>query len=622
MAIFYCKIPTLNAYRLSMKRLITLLSTVTLAYAEVPSTLLLEAEQFAKKGGWMVDTQFIESMGSPYLNAHGLGKPVADAETTIKIASAGNYTVWVRTIDWSERLKRAEGAGRFTLAVNGKPLSTELGKGASSWAWEKAGMVDLPVGDASVLLKDSTGFNARVDAILFTTDPSYAPPVACGLEQRIAWKIPGAPKAIEAAGDFDLVVVGGGYGGIGAAVAAARFGAKVALIQDRMVLGGNGSSEIRVWAMGNTPASEYKMAEIVLEFADKAKTSPAPAEQFGDDKKDKIVRAEKNITLFLGHRAYGLDMAKGSISAINILEVETGALKKISGKLFADCTGHGFIGQWAKADSTMADKGRMGMSNMWDWKNQTTPVSFPEQPWMLKLTEKDFPYPRRGLAEWFWESGFDRHPIKELEITRDWNLVAAYSAFSAMKNHGAFADRDPEKHANAEMTWLAYIGGTRETQQLLGDVVLNGSDIESRKEFDDACVLTTWSIDLHYPEQKYVQANPEHPFISKAVHRQAVDKRIGYPIPYRCFYSRNLPNLFMAGRNISVDRDALGTIRVMKTIGMMGVCVGRSAALSLVHQCNPRDIYAKHLDQAKSLWKLPGEQRYASLKELNESLGK
>lgn len=605
-----------------MHRLLVILLSASFAYAEAPSTILLEAEQFARKGGWMMDTQFIESVGSPYLNAHGLGKPVADAEATVRITSAGNFTVWVRTIDWSERLKRAEGAGRFSLSVNGKTLGTEMGKGDPAWAWEKAGIVSLPVADATVTLKDLTGFNARVDAVLFTTDPSFAPPAACGLEQRIAWKIPGAPTAIEAAGDYDLVVVGGGYGGIGAAVSAARLGAKVALIQDRMVLGGNGSSEVRVWAMGNTPPSEYKLADIVLEFADKAKTSPAPAEEFGDDIKDKVVRAEKNITLFLGHRAYGLDMAKGGISAINVLEVETGALKKISGKLFADCTGHGFIGQWAKADLTMVDKGRMGMSNMWDWKNQATPVAFPAQPWMLALTAKDFPYPRRGLAEWFWESGFDRHPIDELEITRDWNLVSAYSAFSAMKNHGAFAERDPQQHANAEMTWLAYIGGTRETQQLLGDVVLKGADIESKREFDDACVLTTWSIDLHVPAEKYVQGNPQHPYISRAIHRHAVDKRVGYPIPYRCFYSRNVPNLFMAGRNISVDRDALGTIRVMKTIGMMGVCVGRSAALCRVYQCSPRDIYARHLNEAKQLWKLPGAQRYASLDELGKSIGK
>jgi len=599
------------------------LTTVFLALssAAFADSFVIEAEQFAQKGGWMVDTQFIETMGSPYLLAHGMGKPVADASTKADVPRDGTYQVWVRTIDWTKRLKRADSAGTFSVSVNGTDLGTVLGQGNANWSWIKAGTTALKKGQVEVKLKDLTGFDGRVDAILFSSDASFTPPEKCLLEDRAAWKIAGAPAAIEDAGSYDLVVVGGGYGGMGAAISAARLGAKVALIQNRKVLGGNGSSEIRVWAMGNTPPSEYALADIVNEFQDSAKASPAPAEQFEDEKKEKIVRAEKNISLFLGHHAYGLDMKNGSISAVNVLEVETGKTRKISGVLFADCTGHGFIGQWAKADSTMADKGRMGMSNMWMWENRDQPVAFPPQKWMLSLTEKDFPHPRRGHAEWFWESGFDRHPIEELEVTRDWNLISAYSAFSAMKNYGAHAARDPHQHANAEMTWLAYVGGTRETQQLLGDVVLSGQNIEKDKtEFPDGCVLTTWSIDLHIPEKKYVQGNPEHPFISKAIHRHAIDKRVGYPIPYRCFYSRNVPNLYMAGRNISVDRDALGTIRVMNTIGMMGVCVGRSAALCRVHNCSPRDIYTKHLDQAKSLWKLSGAQRYASFSELKQSL--
>jgi hypothetical protein len=590
----------------------------SLAHAD---SFLVEAEQFSQKGGWMVDTQFIETMGSPYLIAHGMGKPVADATTAVNVPGDGNYQVWVRTIDWTKRLKRNDSAGTFSVSVNGKDLGTVLGQGNTAWSWVKAGKVDLKKGQAELALKDLTGFDGRVDAILFSSEASFTPPEKCMLQDRSSWKIAGAPAAIEDAGTYDLVVVGGGYGGMGAAISAARLGAKVALIQNRKVLGGNGSSEVRVWAKGDTPPSEYALSDIVNEFQDDAKASPAPAEQFEDEKKEKIVRAEKNITLFLGHHAYGLDLKGGAISAVNVLEVESGKNKKISGVLFADCTGHGFIGQWAKADSTMEEKGRMGMSNMWMWENRDKPVAFPPQKWMLSLTEKDFPHPRRGHAEWFWESGFDRHPIEELEITRDWNLISAYSAFSAMKNYGAHSARDPQQHANADMVWLAYVGGTRETQQLLGDVILSGANIEKDKTvFPDGCVLTTWSIDLHIPEQKYVQGNPEHPFISKAIHRHAIDKRIGYPIPYRCFYSRNVPNLFMAGRNISVDRDALGTIRVMNTIGMMGVCVGRSAALCRVHDCLPRDIYAKHLDQAKHLWKLPGKERFASLTEMKKAL--
>ncbi len=587
-------------------------------------TFLVEAEQFAEKGGWGIDTQFVESMGSPYLIAHGLGKPVADATTEVTVPEDGNYRVWVRTIDWTKRLGRPESAGRFQLSIDGQPLVAELGKEDKKWTWQPAGKVDLKAGKAKLALKDLTGFDGRADAILFSSDAAFTPPADATFEARTAWKIPGVPSAIEDAGNFDLVVVGGGYGGIGAAVSAARMGAKVALIQNRDVLGGNGSSEIRVWAMGNYPASEYPLADIIREVEDKAIASPAPAEEFVDDKKEKVVRAEKNITLFLGHHAYGVDMKEGKIAAVKAIDIEGGKIKRITGKLFSDCTGHGFIGLWSGADTTMEAKGRMGMSNMWIWENQAEPVAFAEQPWMMKFKESDFPYPRLrhgfGHAEWFWESGFDDHPINDLESIRDTNLLAAFSAWNAMKNHAVYAARDPDGHKKAALTWLAYVGGTRETLQILGDVVLSGEDIIKQKAFDDATVRTTWSIDLHYPVDKYKNAIPGRPFISRAVHGKGVDKNVGYPIPYRTLYSRNVPNLFMAGRNISVNRDALGTIRVMKTIGMMGVTIGRAAALATAKDCTPRQIYSEHLDEVKSLWRLPGAKRFENLNELQKSL--
>jgi hypothetical protein len=583
-------------------------------------TVLVEAEQFAEKGGWQVDTQFIESMGSPYLIAHGLGKPVANASTEVEIKDAGSYRIWVRTLDWTKRLGRAPGAGGFELLVNGKKAGETLGVGPDSWTWQPAAKVNLPAGKTALALRDLTGFNGRVDAVLLSDDPNFVPPQKNHVADRATWKFRGAPGTGQTLDDFDLVVVGGGYGGLGASISAARMGAKVALIQNREVLGGNGSSEIRVWAKGDLPPSDYPLADIVREIQDKAKASPAPAEEFVDGKKEQVVRAEKNITLLLGHHAYGLEMTEGKIAAVKVLEVGTGQIKRIGGKFFADCTGHGFIGEWAGADRTVTEKGRMGMSNMWMWENTDGPVAFPEQPWMLAFDTKSFPYPRRGHAEWFWESGFDKHPVRELEITRDWNLVASFSAWNAIKNRKAHAERDPDGHAKAQLSWLAYVGGTRETQQLLGDVVLTGDDVISKKDFPDAVVRTTWSIDLHYPQEEYVPSLPEHPFIARAVHGKGVDKSVGYPIPYRCFYSRNVPNLFMAGRNISVERKALGTIRVMNTIGMMGVTVGRAAALATVRDCSPREIFSKHLGEAKSLWRMPGDQRYDKLDELRNAL--
>lgn len=590
------------------------------ARGETADRLVVEAEQFSKHGGWSVDTQFIETMGSPYLLAHGLGSPVADATTQVTIPTSGTYRVWVRTMDWSEALGRPGGAGRFSLSIGGKAVGGELGEGAPTWQWQEAGEVALEKGVTEISLKDLTGFNGRVDAIYLARGADAAPPEKCMLEDRVAWGIPGAPSAIEDSGDFDLVVIGGGYGGLGAAISASRMGCKVALIQNREVLGGNGSSEVRVWAMGDLPPSEYRMADIVKEISDSAKASPAPAEQFVDDKKLEVVKAEKNITLLLGHHAYGLEMRGKEIAAAKLLEVKSGQIKRVRGKTFVDCTGHGFVGQWAGADLLMTPKERMGMSNMWMWKNATEPQSFREEAWMIPLSESGFPYPVRGHAEWFWESGFDNHPIHELEKTRDWNLLASFSAWNAIKNHGVYAKRDPDAHAKAKLDWLAYIGGTRETQQLLGEVILDDDDIEAKREFPDGCVLTTWSIDLHVPHPVFTKANPDRPFISKDIHRHAVDKRIGYPIPYRCFYSRNVPNLFMAGRNISVTREALGTIRVMKTIGMMGAAVGRAAAICKIHDCLPADVYHKHLDEVKVLWRLPGEQRFSNPDELRNAL--
>jgi FAD dependent oxidoreductase len=586
----------------------------------VADTVLVEAEQFSDKGGWEVDTQFIESMGSPYLIAHGLGVPVADAKTSVEITKEGSYRVWVRTLDWTKRLGRPSSAGGFELLVNGAKTGENLGIGQESWTWQPAGEVALKAGKSTFSLHDLTGFNGRVDAILLSDDAAFTPPQKNHVADRAKWTFRGSPGNGEELEGFDLVVIGGGYGGLGASISAARMGAKVALVQNRNVLGGNGSSEIRVWAKGELPPSEYPLADIVREVMDKAKASPAPAEEFVDDKKEKVVRAEKNITLLLGHHAYGLEMNGENIGAVKVLEVETGRIKRIKGRFFADCTGHGFIGEWSGADRTMTENGRMGMSNMWMWENTDGSVGFPEQPWMLTFDTKSFPYPRRGHAEWFWESGFDKHPVRELEVTRDWNLVAAFSAWSAMKNRKAHAERDPDGHAKAKLSWLAYVGGTRETQQLLGDVVLTGEDIVSKKDFPDAVVRTTWSIDLHYPQEEYVHALPEHPFIARAEHGKGVDRTVGYPIPYRCFYSRNVPNLFMAGRNISVERRALGTIRVMNTIGMMGATVGRAAALATVRDCSPREVYAKHLDEAKTLWRMPGVQRYNTLDELRKAL--
>ncbi|MEL6108385.1 MAG: FAD-dependent oxidoreductase [Planctomycetota bacterium] len=578
---------------------------ITTSGATFSAERFIETESFNDLGGWKLDTQFIQQMGSPYLMAHGLGTPVPDATTEFDIDAAGTYRVWVRTFDWVARWEAAEAPGKFEVALDGKPLAKVFGTEGKAWSWHDGGTIELAAGTHSLALKDLTGFNGRCDCLYLTTELDDKPPPQSDVLSVWRREQLGLDEEPVERGPYDLVVVGGGYAGVASALSAARMGCRVALIQDRGVLGGNGSSEVRVWAKGNIRRGKYpRIGEIVEEFADKATKSPGTYEEFGDAHKESVVRAEPQIDLWLNHHAFAAKMDGNSIVSVDAFSTKTGAIVRMLGDRFVDCTGHGWLGKWVGAESDMAPDGRMGMSNMWAWDETDAPTTFPETPWALDLEMMDFPYPRDHHGQWFWESGFDKDAIGDAEGIRDWNLRAVFGAFNAMKNRDGAED-----HQNAILTWVAYVGGPRESNRLLGDVILEQDDIIAKREFPDGCVPSTWSIDLHYPKDEYAKKYPDNPFISKAVHDRRVDRMYGYPVPYRCFYSRNIDNLFMAGRNVSVSHEALGTVRVMKTCGMMGEVVGKAASLCVLHDCSPRDVYDKHLDELLQLLELPGKAR-------------
>ncbi|MEM9939977.1 MAG: FAD-dependent oxidoreductase [Planctomycetota bacterium] len=572
-------------------------------------SVLVEAESFPDLGGWKLDTQFIDEMGSPYLLAHGLGKPVENAKTSVQFKQPGTYQVWVRTKDWVARWNAKGSPGKFKISVDGELLETTFGTQGAQWAWQDGGQVT--VGEsATIELKDLTGFDGRCDAIFFAAD-GETPPNDGSLAQwrRDQLNLGDGPQVLK---DYDLVVVGGGYSGMGSAISAARMGCKVALIQNRGVLGGNGSSEVRVWAKGNIRRGKYpRIGEIIDEFADKASKSPGTYEEFGDQLKEDIVRSEPNIDLFLNHHVYAASAKENRVVSVTAFDTRTSQEKVFEGALFVDCTGHGTLGYLVEADWEMTPEGRMGMSNMWAWDEKASPTMFPNtDDWALDLNMADFPYPRDHHGQWFWESGFDKDPINDAEGIRDWNLRAVYGAFNAMKNRDGAA-----RHVTAILTWVAYVGGPRESRRLLGDIQLTEEDIVSKKDFPDGTVPSTWSIDLHYPKEQYSKKFPENPFISKAVHGRGVDRNYGYPVPYRCFYSRNIDNLFMAGRCVSVTHEALGTVRVMKTCGMMGEVVGKAASICRSRGCDPRDVYEKYLGELDELLKLPGGARRMTLSD-------
>jgi len=228
--------------------------------------VLVEAEQFTELGGWDLDQQSMDVMGSPYLLAHGLGVPVRDASTSVAFAQPGLYHVWVRTRDWVAPWGVKGAPGKFQVHVNGKPLEVVFGTTGADWHWQYGGSIE--VGDvATIALRDLTGFEGRCDAILFSRQADFVPPnVDPEMTQfrRQQLGLLGDPEEI---GEFDLVVTGGGVAGTAAAVSAARQGLRVALIQDRPVLGGNSSSEVRVWPEGHTRQKPFpRVGEIVEEI--------------------------------------------------------------------------------------------------------------------------------------------------------------------------------------------------------------------------------------------------------------------------------------------------------------------------------------------------------------------
>jgi hypothetical protein len=244
---------------------------------------------------------------------------------------------------------------------------------------------------------------------------------------------------------------------------------------------------------------------------------------------------------------------------------------------------------------------------MWFWQQTDTPQKFPDTPWALDLEMDDFPYPYPGGSKWNWETGFNRHPIEDLEYIRDWNLRAIFGAWNAMKNKSG-----AEAHYKARLEWVAFIAGPRESRRLFGDVILTEQHIHTNHEFPDALVPAGWFIDLHIPDQRYTKKYPDDPFIGEGLgEKEYIDPP--YHVPYRCLYSRNIDNLFMAGRDISATYEAHGLIRVMQTGGMMGEVVGKAASICINQDCTPREVYQKYLAKLIELAKLPGNTRMSRI---------
>jgi hypothetical protein len=409
----------------------------------------------------------------------------------------------------------------------------------------------------------------------------------------------------------DITVIGGGLAGVCAAVAAARLGQTVALINNRPVLGGNSSSEVRVWVCGATGHGAHRFARetgIMGEmFVENQYTNPEGNPYYWDLVVLETVKKEKNIELFLNTDVHEVD-AEGDADNRVIRSVTgwmMGSERRIrfESKTYVDCTGDGLVGFLAGAKYRLGREARaeynedwapespdditLGSTLLFYTKDVGKPVKYVKPSFAIDITETSIPIRRvirsgdNGCAYWWIEWGGELDTVHDNERIRDELWAVIYGIWDYIKNSGSF---DAE---SMTLEWVGAVPGKREYRRFVGDYILNQNDILAQESFEDRVAYGGWSIDLHPPQGVYSQESG-----SKHLHADG-----NYHIPFRSLYSVNVSNMLMAGRDISATHVAFGTTRVMATCAVIGEAAGTGAALSVQYNISPRELYQNHLKE-------------------------
>ncbi|MEO1010863.1 MAG: FAD-dependent oxidoreductase [Bacteroidota bacterium] len=405
----------------------------------------------------------------------------------------------------------------------------------------------------------------------------------------------------------DLVVVGGGLAGTCAAITAARSGLKVVLIQDRPVLGGNASSEVRLWSLGATSHMGNNnrwsregglINEILLENLKRNKEgNPLIFDTVLLEK----VHLERNITLLLNTAVYEVDKKDSkTIKNVTAFCSQNSTTYVASAPLFCDASGDGIVAFMSGASFRMGaetkeefDEGfapniedygnLLGHSLYFYTKDLGKPVSYTAPSFAIKNAEdlpriKNYQLGDHGCKLWWVEYGGRMDTVHESENIKFelWKVV--YGIWDYVKNSGKYPDAE-----NLTLEWVGTIPGKRESRRFEGDFMLSQKDIVEQRHHYDAVAFGGWAMDLHPADGVYSEHNSCTQWHGKGV----------YSIPYRCYYSKDLDNLFLAGRIISATHVAFGSSRVMLTCSHGAQAVGKAAFLCIQEGILPRDLTAK-----------------------------
>ena len=426
----------------------------------------------------------------------------------------------------------------------------------------------------------------------------------------------------------DFCVVGGGLTGMAAALAAARHGARVALVQDRPVLGGNCSSEVRMHVCGAHGPDRRETGIVEELLLDNFRYNTRPTYTGWDAVMYGKVQYQKGIELILNASVCAAEMEPGDgsrrIRSVRAWQTTTQKWIVVEASLFLDASGDAVLAPLTGADFRMGREGRaehgesiaplvpdtrtMGMSCLFQAREYPERQEFVPLPW-ANLYTKPSDLPARYMDVfrtnfWWIELGGMVNSISDTETCREELLRIAYGVWNYLKNYAP----DKERFANLALDWVGFLPGKRESRRYYGDHILTQNDVEAGGRFPDTVAFGGWSMDDHFPEGFYSRRKEGtiyHPAPSP------------YGIPYRTLYSRNVENLFCAGRCHSATHSALSSTRVMATCSLMGQAAGTAAAIAVRDGLSPRGVYESRLAELQQTlmdddcW-LPGFRRAVS----------
>ncbi len=412
----------------------------------------------------------------------------------------------------------------------------------------------------------------------------------------------------------DFCVVGGGISGMCAAISAARHGVKTVLMHERPMLGGNASSEIRMWISGAGAANMETgiIQEIEIENFYR---NPTKNIHIWDSILFDFVKREENITLLLNCSCMDAECEDGNfeygrtrrIKSVKGYQMTTQRFIEVEAKYFADCSGDSILapltdakfmrGRESKTDfgeNTHVEKKddlTMGMSCLIQGVETTKEVEYIPSERITKLNDEHFKFrvpDMRAEHENFWylELGGNRDSIGDTEEVRDELVGLALGTWDYIKNSGKY-----DYCKTYDLGFLGFLPGKRESRRMTGEYIINANDILGDVSFPDVVAYGGWPVDDHYPDGFYHKGTPNTDFKTPPC----------YQIPYRCLYSINIDNLYFAGRNISASHMALSSTRVMRTCGLLGQAVGTAVSVAAKNGLCPHGVYEEKIDELQNI---------------------